>query len=380
MKYSANIISHLVLLMLFDSIQICAQLSISIINLPESKQETENIYFAGNINGWNPCDTAYQFLKNKNGIYNITFNPPLGKIEFKFTRGSWSSVESNKQNQDIENRIINYTGIQKTIDLFIEGWKEEKLIVSTAAKNVTILKEKFYIPQLYRERKIWIYLPPDYHTTDKSYPVLYMHDGQNLFDASSSFSGEWGVDESLNSLFDEGQKGVIVIGIENGREYRVDEYTAWQNTKYGGGEGDKYVNFIVETLKPYVDANYRTLTNRQHTGIMGSSLGGLISFYAALKHQNVFSKAGVFSPSFWFSEEVYEFAKTTRKQYDMRIFMLGGELESDSLVEEMSKMATILKNNGFQDSEIKLVTHIDGKHNEAYWQREFSGCYLWLFR
>jgi metallo-beta-lactamase class B len=149
---------------------------------------------------------------------------------------------------------------------------------STATASVSILDTAFAMPQLERTRRIWLYLPPGYAASTRRYPVLYMHDGQNLFDAATSFAGEWGVDETLDSLHALGDPGVIVVGIDNGRMKRMDEYTPWHNTRYGGGEGDAYVDFLTQTLKPYVDAHYRTLAERVHTGVAGSSMGGRSRF------------------------------------------------------------------------------------------------------
>lgn len=359
------------------------QITININSNTAHIKDNTDIYIAGNINGWNPKDPKYKLKKTDSGKYQISFAPPIGTIEYKFTKGSWGTVEITDDGLDTPNRILAYNGEPHIIDITIAGWKDEatipKPVSSTAAENVSILNENFHIPQLGRDRKIWVYLPPDYDSTDKSYPVLYMHDAQNIFDSGTSFSGEWNVDESLNDLFSKGDEGVIVIGIENGEEFRIEEYTPWSHPKHGGGSGHKYVDFIVQTLKPHVDANFRTKSDRLHTGIMGSSLGGLITFYAAIKHQDIFSKAGVFSPSFWFSDEVYNLVDTIGKVHDMKIYLLGGALESDELIDEINAMVTTLKYTGFAGSEIKMITHKDGKHNEQYWSREFQKCYMWLF-
>src|SRR5690606_33431334 len=131
-------------------------------------------------------------------------------------------------------------------------------------------------------------LPPDYETSTKKYPVLYMQDGQNLFDNKTAYSGEWQIDETLNKLFSEGDYGAIVIGIDNGGEKRIDEYTPWNNPKYGGGEGDLYMQFIAETLKPYVDSHYRTRPEKEYNALIGSSLGALISNYGGVKYRETF--------------------------------------------------------------------------------------------
>jgi len=159
---------------------------------------------------------------------------------------------------------------------------------STASRQVSTFT--IDAPQLQSTKKIWVYLPKNYEATAKEYPVIYMHDAQNLFDSKTSFVGEWNIDESLDSL----NAQVIVIGIEHGNDKRIDELTPYKNAKYGGGNADAYVDFIVKTLKPEVDKKYRTKTNPKNTAIMGSSLGGLVSYYAALKYPK-FLERQVFS-------------------------------------------------------------------------------------
>ncbi len=206
-----------------------------------------------------------------------------------------------------------------------------------------------------------------------------MHDAQNLFDVSTSFSGEWEIDETLDALFAQGDPGAIVVGIDNGGQYRIDEYSPWYNPSYGGGDGGVYVDFIVQTLKPLIDANFRTLPARVHTAILGSSMGGLISMYAAIEHQDVFGKAGILSPSFWFSNEAYSHVQNTGKEEDMRIVLMAGEQESASMVQNLSSMYSTLIDAGFQANELNYTTHWDGQPSEWYWKREFGWVYQWLF-
>lgn len=135
--------------------------------------------------------------------------------------------------------------------------------IATSQVNVSIIKKEFVIPNLNSiSHKVWVYLPPNYHTSLKKFPVIYMHDAQNLFDNATSYIHEWEVDETLNKLFKTTGKGFIVIGVENGGTERINEYTPWENEKYGGGKGAIYIDFIVNTLKPYIDANYRTKKER----------------------------------------------------------------------------------------------------------------------
>ncbi len=360
-----------------------AQLTLKITALPANTPATDSIYIAGNFNTWNPGNADFIVKKQADGTRQIIINPPVGNVEFKFTRGNWATVEGNVQGGEISNRVINYTGQPQTLNVSIVSWKDlagNNPQGSTAAANVIILAQNYTIPQLNRTRRISIYLPPNYATSNKTYPVLYMHDGQNVFDIATSFSGEWKVDESLNQLFTNGDQGIIVVAIDNGGSERLNEYSPWVNSRYGGGQGDEYIKFIVETLKPNIDATYRTKSDRENTGIMGSSMGGLISLYAAIEYQNIFSKAGILSPAFWFAPESYTHVSAKGKQADMKIYLLAGQLEDNgSVVSDITAMYNTLRTAGFSDKEVIRVTHPDGQHSEWYWAREFPTAYQWLF-
>ncbi|AOC93633.1 Endo-1,4-beta-xylanase/feruloyl esterase precursor [Flavobacterium anhuiense] len=244
---------------------------------------------------------------------------------------------------------------------------------STASKNVSTFTIE--APQLNTSKKIWIYLPKNYSKNiQKKYSVIYMHDAQNLFDAKTSYSGEWNVDEKLDSL----KAKVIVVGIEHGNEKRIDELTPFKNEKYGGGNADNYLEFIVKTLKPHIDKNYRTKTKAKSTILFGSSLGGLVSYYGALKYPEVFGKAGIFSPSFWFSPDIYTFTEKQPK-IKTKIYFLCGDKESDDMVNDLTKMKRLL------DTKRCYCLHLDktkivkgGEHNEKLWRDHFAEAILWL--
>ena len=231
-------------------------------------------------------------------------------------------------------------------------------------------------PQLDTVRTIRIYLPAGYENSAEAYPVLYMHDAQNLFDTTTAFSGEWQVDEFLDTQ--KGQK-VIVVGIDHGNEKRISELTPFANEKYGGGNAEAYLDFIVNTLKPHIDATYRTLPNSQNTAIMGSSLGGLVSFYAAIKYPDVFGKTGVFSPSFWFSDKIYDLAGASEINHNTRFYLLGGTSEDESLVEKLQQMKDLLLKKALPRENIQMKIVSGGMHNEAFWSREFPEAFQWLF-
>lgn len=202
--------------------------------------------------------------------------------------------------------------------------EERKSNQSTATKQVSNFLIE--VPQLHTTKIIWVYLPKNYETSKKKYPVMYMHDAQNLFDAKTSLVGEWNIDEKLDSL----KAQVIIIGIEHGNEKRIEELTPYKNEKYGGGNANNYLEFIVKILKPEIDSKYRTKTNSRNTAIMGSSLGGLLSYYAVLKYPETFGKAAIFSPSFWFNrKEIIELTNNT-PMLKTKIYFLCGDNEGDA--------------------------------------------------
>jgi alpha-glucosidase len=253
--------------------------------------------------------------------------------------------------------------------------KGEREKPSTASKQVsTFLIEA---PQLQTIKKIWIYLPKKYDSTKRKYPVIYMHDAQNLFDDKTSYIGEWNIDEKLDSL----NAQVIIVGIEHGNEKRIDELTPFKNAKYSGGNANNYLRFIVETLKPEIDTKYRTKADTEYTGIIGSSLGGLVSYYAVLKYPEIFGKAGVFSPSFWFNRK--EINELTQKNPPLKakIYFLCGDNEGDADVipdlNTIHNLITEKRDANLNLSKIRIVK--GGQHNEKLWRDGFVKAYLWLF-
>ena len=359
---------------------VIAQATFIIDQLPASTPADDSIYIAGDFNGWTPGNPADVMHKNSENKWEITLaaQPDLTSIAYKFTRGTWTTVEKGASGEEIPNRAFTY-GNGDIVHITIYNWADNGSGGSTAAANVVVMSTNFYMPQFDRNRRIWIYFPPGYETSGMSYPVLYMHDGQNLFDAATAYAGEWNVDETLNTFAAQGIKVPIVVGIDNGGGDRIGEYTPWINPDYGGGDGEKYIRFIVETLKPYIDQNYRTLPDRENTGLMGSSLGGLISHYGGLAYQNVFSKAGLFSPSYWFSDSIWAFTHQTGKQENMRFYQLCGTNESVGEVADVLRMNDSLVSLGFPQDIIYNKTVPNGEHNEKLWREAFGEAYLWLF-
>ena len=287
------------IMFLVSSLGINGQTFIVVTDIPDNTPEGDNIFIAGDFNGWDSGGSNYVMqYDTTQDFYIIALDSTVTNIQYKFTRGSWTTVESDINGNFVANRT---NDLSQTDSIFVQiaGWEDlsgQSIGSSTAADNVMIYDDQFYMGTLDRNRRIWIYLPPDYDVSSTHYPVIYMHDGQNLFDASTSFISEWSIDETLNDLHLKGDPGVIVVGIDNGQNLRTDEYAPFENPNYGGGEGDAYIRFIIEDLKPLIDNEFRTLPEPKNTGLIGSSLGGLISTYGGLKYPETFREnRGLFS-------------------------------------------------------------------------------------
>ncbi|MBC3883169.1 alpha/beta hydrolase [Undibacterium sp. LX40W] len=278
----------------------------------------------------------------------------------------------------------------KTIAIFLlslcamtsacEAKRDNSTLQSTAQANVSILADKLAMPGLNRSRQIRIYLPPDYAKSDKTYPVLYMHDAQNLFDVRTSYAGEWGVDETMNALAASGKLELIVVGIDNGESKRMNELNPWDNPEFSPAEGKQYVEFIVKVLKPYIDQHYRSKPDRANTGIMGSSMGGLISHYAINQFPEVFSKAGIYSPSYWISKQSLDFIARQPAARDARLYIASGEKEGGSQVADAKKSYEELIKVGHPGENLSLKIVAGAEHNEKFWREDFEQAVLWLFK
>jgi predicted alpha/beta superfamily hydrolase len=359
------------------------KIRIEINSVPFNNPANSSIFLAGSFNSWDPQNKNFQFQKNEKG-YFLELSLNAGSYEYKITRGGWDKVECTNEGKDVGNRTLKVDA-DATIEISVGGWKDmfassSQARKSTANKNVRIIDTAFYMPQLNRTRRVWIYLPPTYISSNKKYPVLYMHDGQNVFDEATSFSGEWGVDEALDTL---GLKynECIVVGIDNGVDKRLNEYSPYDfnlsaNNVPGKGEGSLYVDFLVKTLKPFIDKKYRTLKNKENTFIAGSSMGGLISMYAILKYPNKFGGAGVFSPAFWVGPKIFDDIKAKGKKVKGKIYFYAGDAEGETMVPMTLKAFNEM--HRVSKSDMREVIRSGGKHNEQRWRMEFPLFYKWL--
>lgn len=345
-------------------------------------KKLDDIYVTGNFNNWNPKDDKYKlkpFGLSRRAI--ILKDLPAGKYEFKFTRGGFDKVETTARGEDVPNHEIT---VKEDVaqDFNIPGWKDDypdKPKPNTATAQVKVIDTAFLIPQLNRKRRIWAYLPKSYPTSTKKYPVIYMHDGQNLFNEQTAPFGEWGIDETLDTLIRRTGKEAIIIGIDNGGDKRMTEYNPYDFKNFGKGEGSQYTDFLVLTLKPYIDKKFRTLKDSSHTFVAGSSMGGLISLFAVVKYPAVFGGAGIFSPAFWTAPAIYEeVAKADLGRAIKKFYFYAGGKESEVMIPDMDKMIATIEKKG--NYETRRLMNPLGKHNEATWRKEFVDFYQFIVR
>lgn len=360
------------------------------ITVPEDHPASRTIYVAGSFNGWNPAHPSYALQEQPDGTYAITL--PMGTrgtIDFKFTVGSWTYSEVDARGSEVGNRTftVPWTGTAEYTGS-VSAWRllTWPLLGSTASSSVSVMSYDFIIPELWRRRRIFVYLPPDYETSGKNYPVLYALDGEFLFDGTIIPSyGEMNMDEMLDELQSGGDYGVIVVGIDFDPGTRFREYHPWVNNQVGGGEGDEYLAFIANTLNSYVDAHYRTMAGRETTGFLGMSSGGLLATYAALKRPDIFGRVLAFSPSLFFNPEIYDLAYGTPPPDEpVRLGFLSGASETsewappDGIATGQTAMVDTLEAAGYDMSNIRSEIRSPSEHALWFWEDHFEEMYLWL--
>lgn len=342
-----------------------------------AKHFNDTAFLSGNFNSWDPGNNDFRFLLTGENSFELILNLPAGQYAYKCTRGDWTKVECLAGGKDISDHPFKLSA-DTAIEINIEAWKDDFAPVAkmhTAGKQVHIIDTAFFIPQLSRSRRIWIYLPEGYAGSKKSYPVMYMHDGQNLFDSYTAGFGEWGVDECLDSLIQAGKPACIVVGIDNGSK-RLNEYNPFSFRDFGTGEGDRYLDFISQTLKPFIDKKYRTLASKENTIIAGSSMGGLISYYAMIRQPQVFGKAGIFSPAFWTAPAIKPLTDSLAEKLNGKFFFYMGRQEGETYIKDMEEIQELLGERS--DAQVYSVIDEDGMHNEAAWRKWFPEFYCWI--
>ncbi|MGE3181002.1 MAG: alpha/beta hydrolase [Phycisphaerae bacterium] len=370
----------------------------------------EQIYVSLSSKGWPEGGTSLKRIADR--LYEAALDLSENEsVQYKFMREqSWSTVEKDFDGQELANRFLRVPqGADELIAFHVVArWADQESKTRTLGKFVkggavgdaagepestrtgdirahpTLFHDKL---RMVREVHVWV--PPNYEADkDAHYPVLYMQDGQNLFDADTAFAGnEWELDETLQRLItDKKIAPIIVVGMYNSRE-RIKEYTPFKvDGKDDFGGGDDYLRFVTETVKPFIDRTYRTKPEAANTAIGGASLGGYISLYAIFKYPDVFSKAIILSiPADWGDSALAEFVSKQKPPKNARIWLDIGTRETDDadtradLITANRRLAESLKKIGIADDALHFEEVPGGRHNEASWGSRMDRVLTYIF-
>ena len=340
------------------------------------------IYVAGTFNDWTVAQDEYRLqssdLPNQ---YHIELELPETptRVEYKYTRGGWEAVELGPHGESALNHT-RHVDEDWTVPDRVTNWANRGLHYrAELLPKIEVIDEAFEIPSLIRTRRVAALLPHDYYETDKRYPVLYLQDGQNLFDDHAPY-GSWGVDKRLASMTERGRGDLIVIAIDHADDQRVSEFTPSFRTTLGKGDGRKYIDFLAHELKPYVDKHFRTQPGPKNTGIGGSSMGGLISIYAGIYYPDVYDRLMVFSPSLWVTPRIPFHIMRLSSKFRGKIYLYGGEAEGGTMVPNIKRFKReLVKQTGSRNVKFRVEIDPIGQHNEARWGQEFPKAAEWLF-
>lgn len=244
--------------------------------------------------------------------------------------------------------------------------------------------ERFRSRFLRNQRDLIVYTPPGYaEQTARRFPVLYLHDGQNLFDGTTSFipGQDWHVGQTADACINSrAVEPLIIVGMYNTKA-RVREYTPTPVPKLGGGRADRYARFLVEEVKPFVEREYRVLPGVRDTGIGGSSLGGLVSLYLGLKHSSIFGKIAALSPSVWWNQLfIHRFVGATSVARRPRIWLDIGTREGARMVAYVERFRDILLQKGWRLEQDLHYERVEGaEHNEAAWAQRVGPFLQFLY-
>lgn len=335
---------------------------------PEKVSKDYKIFIVGNrpeLGNWNPGKVALS--KNQNGFFEIAIDFTQNtKIEYKITRGSWDKEAIYEDGIVPENSKLHIFKDQN-ITIHVKNWRDMVFIDSGGITGEIKYHKKFESSKLEKTRDVAVLLPKSYNKNQsKHYPVLYMHDGQNCFNPSTSFTGiDWQVDEVIDSLSRQGKMQEILAVFINNTDNRMKEYSDLS-------EGKAYIDFVVHELKPFIDQNYRTLPERENTAIMGSSLGGLVSFLFPLYYPEIVGKAGCLSISLWNNiNNRYAELLSKLKTKDFQLYFdSGNELQRLNYKTKFYELKKLVLSQGFYEGKNVLFrTYPNHDHNEKSWAK-----------
>jgi predicted alpha/beta superfamily hydrolase len=362
-----------------------------IVTPPAGTDAQAQLYLAGSleaVGNWKA--DGRPLVRQPDGSYLLELSVGASqRLEYKITRGSWQTVEKGPAGEELANRVLEPKA-DSTQRVTVARWADATGATPPTTRQSTVrgdvrVHEMFHSTVLSNDRKLLVYLPPGYDKAADRYPVLYMHDGQNLFDAATSFAGEWNADETADALIKTGTvKPVIIVGIENRGAERMDEYTPTRDADHGG-KAHLYARFVVEEVKPFIDSTYRTLRDRRNTAVGGSSLGGLVSLYLCQKYSDSIGACAAISPALGWDDGQFlrELIARPDMLKDVRLWLDMGTQEGSNpvlSVQRCEELAGALRREGWVDGKDLIWRKVVGAgHNEAAWSERFGEVLVFLF-
>jgi len=379
------------LISLYSSLSVGDDSLSVIVTPPHDYNANDSVHIVGNFNDWSISGKQAYPLSYLDGKLVTDIPNNQQDLIFGFVRNlDWQSVPSRESGNALCQFLYLKDSANHQVEVEIPAWKDDKPkkeAAHTVTGNVQVIKN-FAIPQHNRTTNLRIYFPPSYNDNkQQNYPVLYMLDGQNVFDSATAYSDEWLVDESLERLiFADELNELIVVAIDNGprrwNEYNPWDYKSWNKQTKELGEGKKTIAFITQTLKPYIDKNYRTQAEANSTGLAGSSLGGLMALYGAMDHDDVFGYVAAFSPSLAIenmegNNVLFEALKQKKQLGNVKIYVDMGKVEYGSY-QQVEHLQQLLLDSGITRENLKLVKDDIGRHCELDWAKRFPAAITWL--
>lgn len=357
---------------------------------PADYSASETIHLVGSFNDWElDGDKAYP-LRTDKGQLSVTIPVTEKQVFFTLVKNkNWQLMPANEMAKSQCIYQYQATGGDAEMAVHIPLWTGDKPLktIEPSLSGSIVQHKDFTLPQFARSTDIHVYLPKSYqHNTDQTYPVLYMLDGQNVFNAQSAHSDEWRIDELLEQLTSAGTLDeMIVVAVPNSAQRWV-EYNPWdfkdRDGKAAQGQGELTIRSIKDTLKPFIDSSYRTAPQPASTGLAGSSLGGLMAIYAALEHSDTFGFTAAFSPALAIENMdgknvLFEAIKHQQTIGNSKIYFDIGQMEYGNY-QQIEQLNSLLLKQGFKPENLKLVKDDVGRHCEVDWSRRFPAALQWL--
>ena len=340
--------------------------------------EAPEVLISGDANAWSTDSGVVRLGRASPGLYRGVA-PWAGRhVCYKYHLGDWGSEEVDEWGNRRHNRCYGGEGeLRDTVPGFLDAHRNYD---SRLLPRIETLPPNLPLPAPFATRRIAALLPHDYDRSGKRYPVIYLQDGQNLFDEFAPY-GNWELDRRMAWLAERGCGDFIVVAIDHAEEKRIKEYAPAHATRIAPGEADAYGRFLVDALKPLIDKSYRTYPERDNTAIGGSSLGALAALQVAMAHPDVFAKAMLLSPSIWVDPDLPE-EWPLHRHGRTDVFLYGGMRESARSAATFSELFRRLSRLDSPKRRLYVHSHFEplATHSESAWGAVFPRAMCTLFR